>query len=369
MADYTIASPNGGTWTIQSANTARVGRFHDLAFLAQGAAGTSSFTKSRGGFLPSPAWQAGTQIPGGGQVFTSTGLAWSITPFGATVERSSLVGPYVVVSTAVGFGSLTTPDGSQTTVYRLDLQVLDGALGDNGGTSLTSIKVTRGTPGAGVPVAPSNSIPLGWWTVPANTENLTQGMWTDARKSSAMAGGLRALYPGDLLADAGFMLAEMRDNNSTQDRWNAATATWETVAPLPGLHEVDLAASASIPTNTVRALGWTTVNKSSPDLTLSTGGPGTVASGVITWNRSGLWQVGVSIDCPFPSSASQFTAFRVRSPGDTGTIVFGAGGNNQISDGGPIRITAGTQWSVIVVQQTGSTQLTGGRFRAALLRG
>jgi hypothetical protein len=39
------------------------------------------------------------------------------------------------------------------------------------------------------------------------------------------------------------------------------------------------------------------------------------------------------------------------------------------ADSGPIRIAAGTQWSVIFVQQTGITQAVTGRFRAALLRG
>lgn len=377
MADYTITSSNGGTWTIQSTNTAKVGRGHDLALLAQGASGPNNvFTKARSGFLPSPQWQDGVITQGGGQVFSASGLNFSITPFAAIVDRSSLVYPYLVISTAVGSASLTTADPSQTTIYRVDLQVLDGILGDNGGTDLTSIKVTRGTPGAGTPTAPSNSTPVGIWTVPANTTQLTSGMWTDTRRSSALAGAVRMLQQGDALADAGFMVGELRDTGSIQsggstiDRWNAATAAWELLIPLPGQHEVDYLASApALPTNHVHAMPWTTIIKSSADITLSQGGPDNVPNGILTFNRSGLWQVGIQFDCPIPQSNTQFTSFRVRQPNDTGTIVFGSGGNPVLSDGGPVRVTAGTTWSVIVVQQTGATQATTARFRAALLRG
>jgi hypothetical protein len=242
VTDYTIASPNGNTWSIQSAAASKDGRFHDLAFLQQGAGGANILTKSRPGVLGSPPWLSNTQVPGAGQVFISTGLGWSVTPFAAVVERSSLVGSYVVVSTAVGFGTLSTADPSQTTVYRLDVQVLDGALGDNGGTSLTTVKVTRGTPGAGTPTAPTNSVPLGIWTVPANITSLSAGMWTGARKSAGFVGSVRMLLEGDSLADAGFMSGEMRDTSAivtaptpgTIDRWNAAASVWQRVLDLSG---------------------------------------------------------------------------------------------------------------------------------------
>ncbi|HEX3778443.1 MAG TPA: hypothetical protein VHX38_02165 [Pseudonocardiaceae bacterium] len=378
MTDYTIASPNGGTWSIQSSNTAKTGRYHDLMFVQEGAAGSGNvFSKARTGILVGAPGTSGSQLPGAGMVTATSGLGWAVQPFCAVVERSSLVGPYFVQSTAVGNGALATSDPSQIRVDRLDVQVLDGALGDNGGTSKTSVKVTQGTPGAGVPTAPAGTTPLGWWTIPANAATLFAATWTPARKSTALRGAIRLLLEGDALSDPGFDSGEWRDTGlfspaqggGTLDRWNAASGAWELETPLAGLHEVDFASTASIPTNHPHAMGWGTVTQSSQDVTLSAGGPDTVASGVITFNRSGLWQVNVSIDCPPPSSPVNTTAFRVRAPTDTGTIIFGSGSNTQTSDGGPVRITAGTQWSVIVVQQTGSTQTVTSRFRAALLRG
>lgn len=381
MADFTIAPPNGGTWSIQSTNSAKVGRYHDLMFAQEGAAGVAGnvFSRARTGILSGPPANSGTEIPGAGVVVAGTGMNWQVLPFCAIIERSSLVGPYFVQSTATGTGSLATADPSQTRVDRLDVQVFDGALGDNGGTSLTRVHVTQGTPGAGVPAAPAGSTPLGWWTLPAGVSSLTAPgvTWTDGRKSTALRGAVRFLLPGDSLADPGFGSGELRDSSAlvtssaggSLDRWNATTATWETVNPLPGQHEVDYASVATVPTNHPHALGWGTLNRSSPDITLTQGGPDNVAAAVITFNRGGLWQVGISIDCPPPSNPVNTTAFRVRAPSDTGTVIFGSGSNTMVSDGGPIRIAAGTQWSVIVVQQTGSTQTVGGRFRAALLRG
>lgn len=378
MTDYTIASPNGGTWSIQSANTAKVGRYHDLMFLQEGAAGVGNvFSKARVGLFSGPPGVPSTQSPGVGAVSPTTGLNWQINPFCAVVERSSLVGPYLVQSTAVGTGAVTTADPSQTRVDRLDVQVLDGALGDNGGVPLSRVHVTQGLPGSGIPTAPAGTAPCGWWTIPANTLTLTNGMWTPARKSTGLRGATRFMLEGDSLSDPGFDSGETRDTSlfsvlsggGTIDRWNAATLAWELQIPLPGLHEVDFAASSLIPSNTPRALGWGTVNQASQDVTLSTGGQGTVSSGVLTFNRGGMWQVGVSMNCPIPSPPN-VSSFRVRAPSDTGTVIFGSSADASIfSDGGPVRIAAGTQWSVTVVQQTSANQTVTGRFRAALQRG
>lgn len=232
MTDYTIASPNGGTWTIQSTNSATVGRYHDLALLMEGASGSGNvFKQSRPGILVGPPSASSTNIPAAFAIAPTSGLGFNIQPGAGIVERSTLVGSYTVESTATGTGAVGTADPSQTRVDRVDLQVLDGSLGDNGGTSKTSVKVTAGTPGGGTPAAPSNSVPLGIWTIPATTTTLTSGMWTDTRKSAGIRGCTRVMLPGDALADTGFMIGEERRRfHSTYgwltDVWDASTATW-----------------------------------------------------------------------------------------------------------------------------------------------
>lgn len=377
MSDFTIAPPNGGTWTIQSANTAKVGRYHDLGSFMEGASGSGNvFSKARSGILAGPPGASGTQSPGAFAVSPTTGLSWQAQPGSLLMERSSLVGPYRVDMTSVATGSVGTADPSQVRVDRLDIQNFDGALGDNGGTSLTRIHVTPGTPGTGVPAQPAGTVQLGWWTIPANTVTLTSGMWTPARKSAALRGATRFMLEGDSLSDPGFMSGELRDTSlfsvaaggGTIDRWNAASATWETVTVLPSLHEVDYSFSGqTISTNTPTLLGWATNTVSSADITLATGNA--IPKSVLTFNRGGLWQVDIMVDCNPPVSNVQASAFRFRAPNDTGTILLGSGANSINHDGSPLRIAAGTAFGVILVQQTGSSQSVSGRFRAALLRG
>lgn len=239
MTDYTIASPNGGAWSINNTNTSKDGRFVQLAGLLEGASGSGNvFTRARAGILPGPPGATATQISGGGLVAPVSGLTFSIQPFAAVVERGG-VGPYLVESTAVGSAAVGTADPSQTRVDRVDVRVLDGALGDNGGVSLIAVKVTAGTPGAGLPSAPTNSIPLGAWNVSAGATTLTSGMWVPSRKSAGIRGGVRLLMEGDLLTDPGFMSGELRDTTAvaavaTIDRWNSVTSTWQRIVDLSG---------------------------------------------------------------------------------------------------------------------------------------
>ena len=233
MTDYTIASPNGGTWTIQSTNSATVGRYHDLGFLMEGAAGVGNvFKQCRSGVLVGPPVAASSNIPGAFAVAAGAGLNFTIQPGNAVVERSTLVGAYGVESTAIGTGAVGTADPSQTRVDRLDVRVLDGALGDNGGVSLTAVKVTAGTPGAGLPAAPTNSIPLGSWSIPAGTTSLAAtATWSPGRKSAAVRGASRVLLEADALSDPGFMVGERRMRFSAtygwlEDFWDAANAVW-----------------------------------------------------------------------------------------------------------------------------------------------
>lgn len=239
MTDYTIASPNGGTWSIQSTNSATVGRFHDLAFFMEGAAGAGNvFKQCRPGVLVGPSAAAASNVPGAFAVAAGAGLNFTVQPGAALVERSTLVGPYLVESTAVGTGAVGTADPSLTRVDRLDLQVLDGVLGDNGGVSKTSVKVTAGTPGGGAAAAPINSIPLGSWSIPAGTTSLAAtATWTPARKAAAIRGAARLLLEGDLASDPGFIPGEERVRfdatyGRLNDFWDASTSTWRGTAKI-----------------------------------------------------------------------------------------------------------------------------------------
>lgn len=233
----TTAQP-GGTWTIQNTNTASVGRFHDLAFLLEGASG---FSQARTGVLSGSSDPSGTIPVGMFCSVTGSGLNMTLRPGAAVVERSVLVGPYAVVSEASAPVTLATADPTNPRIDRVDLQVLDGALGDNSGTSLTQFIVTTGVAAGSpaVPAAPSNSIPICQIALPAGTVTLTNGMLTDKRKSTALRGGVRRLNRGDLLTDAGFVPGEMRDTSVIQtpgwiDIWDNVAGVWRHLSPTNG---------------------------------------------------------------------------------------------------------------------------------------
>lgn len=272
MTDYTITSPNGGTWTDQLANTATIGRYHDLGFLAEGAAGAANvFKQARPGILSGPPVAASSNIPGAFAVAPTSGLNFSIQPGAALLERNTLSGVYPVHSTAIGTGAVGTADPSQTRIDLVTLDHFDGALGDNSSTTLTRVHVKPGTPGGGVPTADVTAgarTILGWWTIPALTTTLTTGMWTDARKSAAIRGATRVLLPGDLIADPGFMVGERRMRfHSTygwmEDFWDAANAVWRgtqvLVLPQPaqtGSGSLATAATATIASVALSDPGW-----------------------------------------------------------------------------------------------------------------
>lgn len=227
----------GGTWTIQSTNTATTGRYHDLSFLAEGAAGANGFTTARTGVLPGPA-DSGTQTPNAFAVSaTGTGLNMLIRRGAAVAERSTLVGTYLVHTETSGTVTFSTADGTNPRIDRVDLQVLDGALGDNGGVSVTQFVVTTGVAAGSpaTPAAPSNSTPVAQTLLPANTTTLTIGMISDKRRSAGLRGGIRVQMPGDSTSDVGFGSGEWRDTTAiattvpTIDRWNSLTAAWETL--------------------------------------------------------------------------------------------------------------------------------------------
>lgn len=201
----------GGTHTIQTQDSAQRVRLYDLAFLTEGALGTSEFTTSRPGILAGPPDSPG--FPPASMAFAvNGGLNIGIRPGAAVVERSTLVGSYVVAAYSSGQVTLATADPTNPRIDRVDLQVLDGALGDNGGTSKTWYVVTTGVASGSpaVPAAPANSIPLYQILLPANTTTLTAGMFTDKRRSAGLRGANRYMFPGDSLSDPGYLAGETR---------------------------------------------------------------------------------------------------------------------------------------------------------------
>jgi len=159
-------------------------------------------------------------------------------------------------------------------------------------------------------------------------------------------------------------------SDSLFKRWTGST--WET--QFAGRTTVNRHEGAwtmtgqSIPTNTPRSISWSTITVNPGDITLSDGGMGTVTNGVITFNRSGLWDLSVTVKNPVSPSGSNVQAFRMRQPDDTGTLILGDSSNNCSHDCGIVRITSGVQYSVIYVQQTGSSQTCSASFRAVWLR-
>jgi hypothetical protein len=233
----------GGTWTIQSTNTAIVGRFHDLAFLQEGSAG-SPMQSARTGCLPGPSLST-VALPGCFGVTAAGGLSCSLGRGSAFVERNTQVGPYNVHTEAVGTVTFGTANATNPRIDRVDLQVFDGVLGDNGGVSLTQFVVTQGT-AAGVPTlpaAPTNSTPMFKLTLPANTVTITSGMLTDIRRSAGLRGAKRMMLSGDLLTDVGIEAGELRDTSAirtvgTIDRWDPVSATWVMTADLSAAQTV-----------------------------------------------------------------------------------------------------------------------------------
>lgn len=246
--NFTITNANGGTSSIQNTNTSTVYRYQNLSILDEGATGASQLTTSRPGVLTAGSLTA--EMPNALAVSASgSGLVANVAAGAAVVERTTPAGPYTVQLRAVGSVTLTAAHATLNRVDRIDLQVFDGALGDNGGVSLTRLLVTDGTASASpvAAAAPSNSIPLATVLLPAATTLLTSGMITDVRKSAGVRGGVRMLLPGDALTDVGYMSGELRDTSAkvgvsgirTLDRWNANSAVWQTLNILgtaqPGL--------------------------------------------------------------------------------------------------------------------------------------
>ena len=275
-----ILESTGGVWSFAKSDSpydsARVGRWHDLAFLQEGAA--ASNTVSRAGVIGGPGWTGSS--PAGLFVSpTGSGLGVQVFAGQAAVERGSFSGTGWSTFTAAGTGpyqthlrstatfTANTASPSSTRIDRVDLQLMDGpGYGDNSGVSYAYVLYTPGTAGSGVPAnGPANSIPLSLITIPATTTTLTSGMFTDMRRGASLRGVPRVLMGGDSLADVGFAVGEERIRlHSTygwlQDYWDAANSVWR------GLQVIEIASptlsTPGVPTGTTATM--TSVSISDP---------------------------------------------------------------------------------------------------------
>lgn len=81
--------------------------------------------------------------------------------------------------------------------------------------------VESGALGGGVPATPAGMIKLAE-VFRAVSDNTISSEIADTRKSTVVAGGVRMLGPGDLAADAGLFIGELRDTGTSVDRWSGS---------------------------------------------------------------------------------------------------------------------------------------------------
>jgi hypothetical protein len=287
----------GGTHTIQSQDSAQRVRYYDLALLMEGATGLNQLTTARTGVLAAGDGFA-TGVPNALRLTSSgSGLTVNNFPGAAVVERTTLVGNYLVTVNGSSTLALTTANAINPRIDREDLQVFDGAKGDNGGVSLTQFVLTAGvaSPSPVVAAAPANSVPIAQIALAAGQTVLTGAEITDKRTSAAPRGTIRVLLPGDKVTDAGVMVGELRDTTvvatqGTIDRWNVITNAWETLW-LTGTGAGQARYRAASTGSQVLAAGDNLVQFPVADYTC----PDVVASGTnnttFTFQRAGLWRI------------------------------------------------------------------------------
>jgi hypothetical protein len=289
----------GGTRSIQFQDNALRTRYYDLSFLQQAQDGNNQLTAVRTGVLPAGDGFA-TGIPVAMRATPSgSGLGVLINQGAALVERGTLAGCYLVNAKTVGSVTLTTANATNPRIDRIDLQVFDGALGDNGGTSLTQYIVTTGLAAGSPspPAAPANSDPIAQITVPAAAITLITGNFADKRRSAALLGARRYLLPGDSVADPGVMAGEERDTSGVQtqgtiDRWNVVTSAWETLA-LTGTGAGQARYRATNPGSQPLSGGNTLVQFPVADYTCPDVVPSGTGNTTFTFQRGGLWRITV----------------------------------------------------------------------------
>lgn len=184
-----------------------------------------------------------------GLTYTGLALVQDATPAqrvlafpGTAVISRSGQGPYLLMQTTVPQIPLDVADGTNPRYDLVYLRLYDAKLGDP--TSLHGFQwcVVKGNPQAS-PVIPSLPAVDGVQAVgailrPAGVNTVANSQITDLRKSTAVAGGVRPLLPGDLLTDPGSVHGERRCRATPSglvtlgappvlyDWWDAANSVW-----------------------------------------------------------------------------------------------------------------------------------------------
>lgn len=199
-------------WTLQSQNTAAVGRYHDGAFLQS--LSTSANAIYRTGVIPTVATSGnGTAVDFIVTQAASPNMTVVADAGNAVVANSSGRGPYICANTANQTLTVATADPTNPRIDLVYIQVIDTVAGDTG-SSTTVVGIVTGIPAASptVPALPTNgvSIALAQVRVNANVTSITGSNITDIRKSAGIGRGPRWLLPGDALTDPGFCYGEER---------------------------------------------------------------------------------------------------------------------------------------------------------------
>jgi hypothetical protein len=165
----------------------------------------------RPGIIPSA---GGSTAPNTDLQATQTATASSqvlVNPGTLVIPRGGLAaGPYLVQFATV---STLTADPASSTNPRYDVlaaDVVDSAIGDSG-TQGGALFIVNGTPAASptVPAAPAGALQIAQLYRPTNVNTIAASQITDARTSAGVAGGVRALLPGDPWNAPGAYIGEM----------------------------------------------------------------------------------------------------------------------------------------------------------------
>lgn len=241
MALTNLNSP-GTALTLQSVNSAQVGRFLFGAFIPRLQA--TGMTSWRDGVVAATGFGGSNGIANDLQIkaITPTPSLSLTCEAGSCVITRSGNGPYVCYLLAQGTITLAAANTTNPRIDRIVARVYDAGISDTMPTTpvLASpgglvIEVVTGV-AAGSPVAlpaPTGSITLATVAVAANATQITNANITDLRKSAFNPGGARQLLPGDAVADSGGVTGDLRWSTDTNKggiaAWNGTD--WQRLSP------------------------------------------------------------------------------------------------------------------------------------------
>jgi hypothetical protein len=314
-----------GAWSLQSTNTAKIGRYHDVAFLGTGTSALSN--SARSGVLCSTS-NNGTYVDlWVGQHGSGTNLSVDVFAGAGVINRAGQ-GPYLAISSSTVTVTLSTADPTNPRIDLIIMRVYDGVLSD--GSTQATIEAVTGTP-ASSPVAPSLptntgggtvAIPLAQVRVNANATGITQSNITDVRNSAGLRGGFRPMLPGDNVSSTSptaYIDGEgswVEGAGGTTGNYRAwVGGKWNDVWLSPGLGfaKYVAAVSRSITTNNSELkFQFDSGATTTPDITAAVGA-GYSAYTDFTFNRAGVWEIKFHSSCnALSTQAAGWFAFNLR---------------------------------------------------------